>query len=70
MTKNTKLVESIVQVILSLSIEERSLLEEKLFFDSSHPPTHDLMQLARNGGAFNFLYDEPDLYNLEDGKPI
>ncbi|MBD2733282.1 MULTISPECIES: hypothetical protein [Nostoc] len=36
---NTKLVESLLQVILSLSDEERSLLEEKLFFDSSEPLT-------------------------------
>ncbi|BAY44594.1 hypothetical protein SAMD00079811_21950 [Scytonema sp. HK-05] len=34
---NTKLVESLVKVILSLSEEERSFLEEKLFFDSSYP---------------------------------
>ncbi|HBL14780.1 MAG TPA: hypothetical protein DD379_26000 [Cyanobacteria bacterium UBA11162] len=67
---NTKLVESLVQLILSLSNEERFLLEEKLFFDSSNPSTRDLMQLAQIGGAFNFLYDEPDLYSLEDGEPI
>lgn len=67
---NTKLVESLVQVILSLSNEERFLLEEKLFFDSSSPSTHDLMQLAQIGATFNFLLDEPDLYSLEDGEPI
>jgi hypothetical protein len=67
---NSKLVESLVQIILSLSSEERSLLEEKLFLDSFPPATHDLMQLAESGGAFNFLYDEPDLYTLEDGEPI
>jgi hypothetical protein len=67
---NTKLVESLVQVILSLSTEERSLLEEKLFFDSSYPSTRHLMQLAHSSGAFNFLYDEPDLYTIEDGEPI
>ncbi|MEH2280690.1 MAG: hypothetical protein V7K90_05000 [Nostoc sp.] len=67
---NTKLVESLLQVILSLSDEERSLLEEKLFFDSLEPSTHDLMQLAQNGGAFNFLENEPDIYSLKDGEPI
>jgi hypothetical protein len=67
---NTKLVESLVQVILSLSEEERSLLEEKVFFDSSYPSTRDLMQLAQYGKAFDFLYHEPDLYTLEDGEPI
>jgi hypothetical protein len=28
------------------------------------------MQLAMQGGAFDFLHDEPDLYTLEDGEPI
>lgn len=59
---NTKLVDSLIQVILSLSKEERNLLEEKLFFESSSPSTGDLMQMAQKGGSFNFLYDEPDLY--------
>jgi len=36
---NTQLVESIIQVILSFSKEERHLLEEKLFFESSSPST-------------------------------
>ncbi|MEH2268591.1 MAG: hypothetical protein V7K68_09200 [Nostoc sp.] len=67
---NTKLVESLLQVILSLSHEERSLLEEKLFFDSSEPSTRDLMLLAQTGGAFNFLENEPDIYSLDDGEPI
>ena len=67
---NTKLVESLVQVILSLSAQERSLLEEKLFFDSSSPSSRDLMRLAQQGGAFDFLHDEPDLYSLKDGEPI
>jgi hypothetical protein len=67
---NSKLVASLVQVILSLSKEERFLLEEKLFFDSSNPSTRNLMQLAQIGGSFNFLYDEPDLYTLDDGEPI
>ncbi|MCC5626330.1 hypothetical protein [Nostoc sp. CHAB 5715] len=67
---NTKLVESLLQVILSLSDEERSLLEEKLFFDSSEPSTHDLMLLAQTSGTFNFLENEPDIYSLDDGEPI
>jgi hypothetical protein len=67
---NTKLVESLLQAILSLSDEERSLLEEKLFFDSSEPSTSDLMLLAQTGGTFNFLENEPDIYSLDDGEPI
>lgn len=67
---NTKLVESLVQVILSLSPQERSLLEEILFFDSSFLSFRDLMQLVQQGGAFDFLHDETDLYTLKDGEPI
>ncbi len=67
---NTKLVESLLQAILSLSDEERSLLEEKLFFYLSEPSTSDLMQLAQTGGVFQFLNDELDIYSLKDGEPI
>lgn len=67
---NDKLVESIFQVIMSLSKEEQDLLKEKLLFESSEPSTADLMQVAQNSGSFNFLHDEPDLYTLEDGEPI
>jgi hypothetical protein len=67
---NTKLVDSLVQIILCLSQEERLLLEKKLFFDASEPSSQELMQLAQSSGAFNFLYDEPDIYTLEDGEPV
>jgi hypothetical protein len=67
---NTQLVDSLIQVILSLSPEERTLLETKLFWDTSEPTTYEIMKLAQSGGAFDFLADEPDLYSLEDGEPI
>ncbi|MBC1215961.1 hypothetical protein GNE08_17200 [Trichormus variabilis ARAD] len=67
---NTKLIESLVQVILSLSEEERSLLEEKLFFNSSYPSTPEIMQVAQKSKAFEFLHNEPNLYTLEDGEPV
>lgn len=67
---NNKLVESIYQVIMSLSKEEQDLLKDKLLFEFSQPSTTDLMQVAQNSGSFNFLHDEPDLYTLEDGEPI
>lgn len=67
---NTKLVESLVQAILSLSAQERSLLEEKLSFDSSSLSFRDLTQLAQQGGAFDFLHNEPNLYTLKDREPI
>lgn len=67
---NTKLVDSLVQVILSLSDEEPYLLEEKLFFNSSYPSTPEIMELAQNSKAFEFLHNEPDLYTLDDGEFI
>jgi hypothetical protein len=67
---NTQLVESLVQIIRSLGPDELRLLEEKLFWDTSEPSTEELMQLAQQGGAFNFLHDEPDIYSLADGEAI
>ncbi len=67
---NTQLVESLVQVIHSLSLEERFLLEEKLFFEMLEVSTKEMMSLAMVGGSFNFLHDEPDIYSLEDGEPV
>lgn len=67
---NANLVDSLIQVILSLSPEERMLLEAKLFHKVSEPKTSELMEIAQNGGSFDFLDEEPDLYTLEDGEPI
>ncbi len=67
---NAKLIDSLVQIILSLSPEERLLLEKQLFLDTSEPSSQELMQLAQSSGSFNFLYDEPDMYNLKDGEPV
>lgn len=67
---NVQLVESLAQMIQALSPEERSLLEQKLFFDGSEHSAHDLMRLAEVGGAFKFLENEPDRYTLEDGEPV
>jgi len=67
---NTQLVESIYQVIQSLSEEERSLLEEKLYTDLPYPSQKEIIALAETSNVFNFLDDEPDLYSLEDGEAI
>lgn len=67
---NTQLVDSLIQVILSLSPEERQLLETKLFWDTSEPTIDEIMELAQSGGSFDLLADEPDLYSLEDGESI
>jgi hypothetical protein len=52
-----QLVNTLVQIIRSLSLEERKLLEQELFFDSSEPSTQELMNLSQNGGYFDFLHD-------------
>ena len=67
---NTQLVESLVQIINSLSSAERNLLEQKLFSDIPYPSTLELTYLVEKGGAFDFLHDEPDIYTIEDGEPI
>ncbi|TAE60615.1 MAG: hypothetical protein EAZ76_18300 [Nostocales cyanobacterium] len=67
---NLKLVNTLIQIIRSLSQEERQILTEELFFESTEPSNQELMQLAERGGAFDFLHDEPDIYTLEDGEPI
>ncbi|WP_009632998.1 hypothetical protein [Synechocystis sp. PCC 7509] len=67
---NIKLVNSLVQVIISLSPEERLALEKQLFFNDSEPSTQELMQLAQNSNSFDFLHNEPDIYTLNDGKAV
>ncbi|WP_071187819.1 hypothetical protein [Trichormus sp. NMC-1] len=67
---NLKLVNTLIQIIRSLSQEERQILKEELFFESTEPSTQELIQLAERGSAFDFLHDEPNIYTLEDGEPI
>jgi hypothetical protein len=70
---NLQMVESIIQLIRSLPIAERQVLEQRLAIELTEYPevtTQELMMLAETGGAFDFLYYEPDLYTFEDGEPI
>ncbi len=68
---NQKLVKSLVQIIQSLSDQERQMLEEQLSLDTTNQvTTKDLMNLAHKSRSFDFLNDEPNLYTLEDGEPI
>jgi hypothetical protein len=79
---NTQLVNSIVGLIESLPQAEQNLLTQRLFFDSSliseadkseqldYPCFQEIANLAQMGGAFDFLEYEPDLYTLDDGKPV
>jgi len=67
---NVQLVESLAQVIRSLSWEERFLLEEKLFWESAEISSKEIAKIAMLGDAFKFLETEPDIYTLEDGQPV
>jgi len=67
---NTKLVESIIQIVLSLNKEEQNYFTERLFHSLSEPSTHELTLMAQNGKSLDFLDDEPDLYTLADGEPV
>ncbi len=67
---NTQLVESIYQVIQSLSDEERLLLEQKLFTNLPYPSQKEIISLAETSSVFNFLHDEPDIYSLEDREAV
>lgn len=67
---NTKLVESLVQVILSLSPEERELLESKLFWDMSYPPTLDIAQLAQLVVLLIFWKMNQTCTRKEDEAPV
>ena len=67
---NTQLVESIYQVIQSLSEDVRSLLEEKLYTNLSYPSQREIIALAETSDVFDFLHGEPDIYILNDGEAI
>jgi hypothetical protein len=67
---NVQLVESLVQQILALPVEEQDLFKEKLLVESSELASSALMRLAQRGQAFDFLNEEPDLYTLADGEPL
>ncbi|MFZ4556941.1 MAG: hypothetical protein ACOYN8_11290 [Pseudanabaena sp.] len=54
--------------ILVEEIDEQSGSDNDSF--TEEVSTRDLMNLAMAGGSFDFLYDEPDLYTLEDGEPV
>jgi hypothetical protein len=86
MAANAQLVNSIIELIESLPQAEQNLLTQRLFFDSAvakqlggeeqtvekldYPSVREIANLARIGGSFDFLEHEPDLYTLDDGKPV
>ena len=69
-TTNTQLVDSLIQVILSLSSTEQTLLLDKLLGEIPYPSTSEMMHLAEQGGSFSFWQEEPEIYTLDDGEFI
>jgi len=67
---NTQLIESLVQLIHSLSPAEQALLQSKLISDIPYPSNNEITQLVENGGTLDFLHDEPDIYTIADGEPV
>jgi Arc/MetJ-type ribon-helix-helix transcriptional regulator len=45
-------------------------LDEVHLLDTSTPSTKELIALAQSGKSFDFLDNEADLYNRQDGEPI
>jgi len=37
---------------------------------NEEPTLAELAELAQRGGSFDWLYDEPDIYSMEDGEPV
>jgi len=67
---NLQLVESLIQLIQSLSADEQSLLLNKLLGEIPYPSTSEIMHLAERSGSFDFWQDEPEIYSPEDGEPV
>ncbi|AFZ06563.1 hypothetical protein Osc7112_2094 [Oscillatoria nigro-viridis PCC 7112] len=67
---NVQLVESLIQVILSLQAGEQLAIAGKRLKNLLCPLTQKLVQLAQKGGNLNFLNDEPELYILEYRQAI
>jgi len=67
---NLQLVESLIQLIQSLSADEQSLLLNKLLDEIPYPSASEIMHLAERGGSFDFWRNEPEIYSFEDGEPV
>ncbi|MEG4534438.1 hypothetical protein [Microcoleus sp. D2_18a_D3] len=67
---NVQLVDSLIQVILSLSADEQLAITDKLLENIPYPSIQELRELAQSGECFDFLHDEPDIYTIQDGEPI
>ena len=67
---NVQLVESLIQVILSLAADEQLAILVKILPNTSYPSIRKLVQLAQKGGYFNFLNNKPEIYTLQYREAI
>ena len=67
---NVQLVESLIQVILSLEACEQLAIAGKRLKNLPYPLTQKLAQLGQKGGYFYFLNDELEIYTLKDTEAI
>ena len=67
---NPQLTENLLAVIRSLPADDRRWLLRQLEQDSSDLSHGALAELAMDGGAFDDLAAEPDLYSFSDGEAI
>ncbi|MEG4857256.1 hypothetical protein QUB75_06050 [Microcoleus sp. K1-B6] len=67
---NVQLVESLIQVILSLEACKQLAIAGKRLKNIPCPLTQKLVQLVLKGGYFNFLNDELEIYTLKDREAI
>ncbi|MEG4589239.1 hypothetical protein QUA54_29085 [Microcoleus sp. MOSTC5] len=67
---NVQLVESLIQVILSLAADEQLALAGKILKNIPYPLTQELVQLAQKGCYFNFLNNKPEIYTLQYREAI
>ncbi|MEG4108541.1 hypothetical protein [Microcoleus sp. S13_C5] len=64
------LVESLIQVSLSLKAGEQLAIAGKRLKNLPCPLTQKLVQLAQKGSYFNFVTDELEIYTLEYREAI
>lgn len=57
-----QLVESLIELILSLAIDEQLAILGKILANIPYASTRKLVQILQNGGSFIFFNDEPEIY--------
>ncbi|WP_238546655.1 hypothetical protein [Synechocystis sp. PCC 6714] len=51
-----------------MSPEEQIMVRERLLVDGTYPHSTEITNLALQCSSFDFLDNEPDIYNIDDGE--